>query len=302
MLFSLYPGCLKLTPMRLATVPPPMALHEIEISSNIIDVFITIRSSPRPRAIIGVLHHQGYSQFEWSLFSMVQKPPVCKFTHGFWSTDSDRIKNRDMLYLQVSFSGNRSLLYSKSMTESTLTVTREDGGHMGQILLHETDVEGIVSETWTSSSKTYVMLDHDGKLKSEELEERAQRFREVDTTGTDLILSPVFTQKADAILCSFEIEHVVNGLANGIEKIEKSATKDIIFSLAENGSLFANERLLARNCTSFLVTPAHLIYTTSQHLLKFVHLTGGTEGAFLQPGILASCSTNNILNRPRDTS
>jgi elongator complex protein 1 len=30
---------------------------------------------------------------------------------------------------------------------------------------------------------------------------------------------------------------------------------------------------LVRNCTSFAITPAHLIYTTSQHLLKFVHLT-----------------------------
>lgn len=298
MLFSLYPGCLKLTPMRLANVPPPMALHEIEISSNIIDVSITIRSNPRPRAIIGVLHHQGYSQFEWSLFSMIQKLPVCKFTHGFWSTESDTIKNRDRLYLQVSFSGNKSLLYSKSTNESTLTVTGEDGGHMGQIFLHGTDLEGIIRETWTSSSKTYIMLDQVGKINSEESENRAQRLREVDTTGTELTLSPVFTQRVDAILCSFETEHAVNALANGTEK---PATKDIIFSLAENGSLFANDRLLARNCTSFLVTPAHLIYTTSQHLLKFVHLTGGTEGEFLQPEILAPCS-NSTFNRPRDTS
>ena len=284
--------------MRLANVPPPMALHEIEISSNIIDVSVTIRSNPRPRAIIGVLHHQGYSQFEWSLSSMVQNPPVCKFTHGFWSTESDTIKNRDMLYLQVSFSGNKSLLYSKSMNESALTVTGEDGGHMSQIFLHGTEVEGIIREGWTSSSKTYIMLDHDSKLKSEELEERAQRFKEIDTTGTDLMLAPVFTQKVDAILCSFEIQHAVNALANGIEK---PATKDIIFSLAENGSLFANERLLARNCTSFLVDPAHLIYTTSQHLLKFVHVTGGTEGEFPQPEALASCS-DYTFNRPRDTS
>lgn len=284
--------------MRLANVPPPMALHEIEISSNIIDVSITIRSNPRPRAIIGVLHHQGYSQLEWSLSSMVQKPPICNFTHGLWSTDSDTVKNRDRIYLQVSFSGNKSLLFSKSMNESTLTVIREDGGHVGQISLPGTKVEGLIRESWTSSSKTCVMLDHHGKLKSEELEERFQRFKEVDTTGTDLMLGPVFPQKVDAILCSFEIECPINALANGTEK---PATRDMIFSLAENGSLFANERLLARNCTSFLVTPAHLIYTTSQHLLKFVHLTGGVEGEFLQPESLASCS-NNIFIRPRDTS
>lgn len=278
MLCLLYPECLKLTPMRLANVPPPMALHEIEISSNIIDVAITIRSSPGPRAVVGVLHHQGYSQFEWSLLLMLQGPPVCKFTHGFCSTDRDTIKNRDRLYLQVSFSGNASLLFSKSIDESTLTVTGEDGGHIGQIFLHETNVEGMIRESWSSSLKTYVVLDHDRKLKSEELEERARSFKEVDTAGTELVLSPVFTENVDAVLCSFENQHAVNGLANGIET---PATKDSIFSLAENGSLFANERRLARNCTSFLVTPAHLIFTTSQHLLKFVHLTGHTEGEFL---------------------
>ncbi|RAL64465.1 hypothetical protein DID88_001941 [Monilinia fructigena] len=45
------------------------------------------------------------------------------------------------------------------------------------------------------------------------------------------------------------------------------------FGLSNNGHLFANTRLLVRNCTSFLVTPAHLIFTTTTHLLKFVHIT-----------------------------
>lgn len=45
------------------------------------------------------------------------------------------------------------------------------------------------------------------------------------------------------------------------------------FGLTRSGILYANERVLLRNCTSFVVTPAHLILTTTQHLLKFVHLT-----------------------------
>lgn len=48
---------------------------------------------------------------------------------------------------------------------------------------------------------------------------------------------------------------------------------EIAFGLTKSGVLFANERILVRNCTSFVVTPAHLIFTTTQHLLKFVHLT-----------------------------
>jgi len=42
--------------------------------------------------------------------------------------------------------------------------------------------------------------------------------------------------------------------------------------MTRTGGLYANKRVLARNCTSFLVTSSHLLFTTSQHLLKFVHL------------------------------
>ena len=42
--------------------------------------------------------------------------------------------------------------------------------------------------------------------------------------------------------------------------------------MTRTGSLYENKQLLAKNCTSFLLTAAHILFTTSQHLLKFVHL------------------------------
>ena len=261
--------------MRLANVPPPMALHEVEISSTIIDLAITIGSKTHPQAIIGVLHHKGYSQFEWSLSSMAQNPPICRLTHDFWSTKTDVTTNRDRMYLQTSFSSTSNLLFSKSVDHSTLTVIGEDGGHRDQILLREMDMDGMIEDSGLSNSTIHIVLDHDHKIDTNELERRFPGFNVVDTAGINYILSPFPAQRVDAVICNIKIEHAVNGLANGIEM---PATKDIIFSLAENGSLFANERRLARNCTSFLVTTTHLIFTTGQHLLKFVHLTGGTEG------------------------
>ncbi|KAI9715988.1 MAG: hypothetical protein M1812_005622 [Candelaria pacifica] len=47
----------------------------------------------------------------------------------------------------------------------------------------------------------------------------------------------------------------------------------IAFGLSRSGHLYANKRLLVKNCTSFLVTAAHLIITTTQHLLKLIHIT-----------------------------
>lgn len=263
--------------MRLANVPPPMALHEVEVSSNIIDVAVTSRSNGRPGTVIGVLHHQGYSQFEWPESSMAQNPPICRYTNDLLSPDADFATNQDRMYLQASFSGYSGLLFSKSVDKSTFTVIGEDGRHMKQILLDETEIEGMVRCSWSSTSKTYLVLDHNHKTTSNDLEKRIQEFNDFGMDGLELGLSPFSVQMVDAVVCDFKIEQAVNGLANGVGK---STTKEMIFSLAENGSLFANERRLASNCTSFLVTPAHLILTTSQHLLKFVHLAGDTEGEF----------------------
>ncbi|KAL8697130.1 MAG: hypothetical protein Q9201_007294 [Fulgogasparrea decipioides] len=55
------------------------------------------------------------------------------------------------------------------------------------------------------------------------------------------------------------------------------------FKLTENGFLLANGRVLTRGCTSYLVTPSHLIFTTSQHLLKFVHLVAKSEDLEVPP-------------------
>ncbi|RQM04549.1 hypothetical protein DH86_00004415, partial [Scytalidium sp. 3C] len=55
--------------------------------------------------------------------------------------------------------------------------------------------------------------------------------------------------------------------------VASHAAGNFAVGLSHNGHLYANSRLLVKNCTSFLVTPAHLIFTTTSHLLKFVHLT-----------------------------
>lgn len=56
-----------------------------------------------------------------------------------------------------------------------------------------------------------------------------------------------------------------------------------LFRLTENGHILANGRVLAKGCTSYLVTPSHLIFTTSQHLLKFVHIVAETEALEVPP-------------------
>ncbi|KAI1616612.1 elongator complex protein 1 [Exophiala viscosa] len=66
---------------------------------------------------------------------------------------------------------------------------------------------------------------------------------------------------------------IPNGVVNGhVSKV----------SLTPQGHLYVDERELVRECTSYIVTSDHLIFTTAQHLLKFVHLT--TVSSMQVPG------------------
>ncbi|XWW96943.1 hypothetical protein V2A60_004923 [Cordyceps javanica] len=51
----------------------------------------------------------------------------------------------------------------------------------------------------------------------------------------------------------------------------------IAFGLSRNGHIYANSKQLAKNCTSFILTPHHLIFTTSNHFVKYVHLMDDVE-------------------------
>jgi elongator complex protein 1 len=54
--------------------------------------------------------------------------------------------------------------------------------------------------------------------------------------------------------------------------------KEVVYGLSGNGRLYADGKIIATNCTSFVITSAHLIFTTTQHIVKFVHLCEDDEG------------------------
>ncbi|KAM3530399.1 hypothetical protein MY4038_004933 [Beauveria bassiana] len=61
-------------------------------------------------------------------------------------------------------------------------------------------------------------------------------------------------------------------------EIYKSSDDAVIaFGLSRTGHIYANTKQLAKNCTSFILTPHHLIFTTSNHFVKYVHLMDDVE-------------------------
>lgn len=61
-------------------------------------------------------------------------------------------------------------------------------------------------------------------------------------------------------------------------EVSRADEQLVAFGLSRSGHMYANSRLLSKNCTSFVVTPSHLIFTTSNHFIKFVHLVSAVAG------------------------
>ncbi|GES62588.1 elongator complex protein 1 [Aspergillus terreus] len=233
---------LKLTPLRLSGVPPPMAHNEVALDSNIIDVAFS-KSGTR----IAVLMKDRFSVFMWSFKTRPVAPPILESSYPLSGAPESRPRqiaflNETEVYILKSSGPNATAV------ERTTLETRETN-----TIYHAADSEQLVS-IFASLTHEALWLSHIGQPG----QSIAYSTVKGDSSG-ELVIAPytegpaVDTHWAEAAVLP-EDEH-------------------ILISLTRTGALYANTRLLAKNCTSFLVTKTHVVFTTSQHLLKFVHLT-----------------------------
>lgn len=234
---------LMLTPYRVANVPPPMGHHEVIIDSNAIDVAINADAS-----LLTVLHQEGVSIFELDATKRVAPTPTLSGQFTFESASTHTI------YQQITFSGKSEVL-ALGRTESDQVI---QGYHL-------TEVPGELIEKApdTNPSSSVSIL-------SSFVEDGIMHPYVQDNSGG--LHSLAF---GDSPLSSCNFSKLLPWVDTIPFGDGPNAYGDgrIAFGLSSHGHLFANTRLLVRNCTSFLVTPAHLIFTTTTHLLKFVHVT-----------------------------
>lgn len=253
--------CLKITPMRFASVPPPMALHDLCLNENAIDVAVSVANAEEHKALIAVLHREGVSMYELDVSAKLRSPPSFK-----WSTKVVHPEIPKAVHQQISFSKDQtvSVLSSDSSGSAVCALDVESGLIGEDVSFFREEIRGLVAQG--SHSRTSLVLAKDyaieygfpqggifskrGHLQYPLLECRSPRVEVVSFRNKTKKPSP-------------ESDELSGYIENAV-----------FFGLSSQGFLFANKRLLAKNCTSFLITPAHLIFTTSHHLLKFVHMAG----------------------------
>ena len=256
--------------MRLANVPPPMALHEITLEYNAVDVAVSgcIRHEGSDAVMIAVLHREGHALYTWTLGSKAQNVP--------WLSSTQDLSIKDifsgMMNLQIFCSREGSVVcLSNDSNMPAIWPLEHNVSGPSYVSERGKRIEGIVSPGSRSGPPIYLIAE---QSETAGIEERALN----GSTKSDEIDLSLFRSShsvVEATSWQNEAHAPTNDLSNGVSI---AATKQVVFSLSESGTLFVNERRLVRSCTSFLITPVLLIFTTSQHLLKFVHLVDDIDG------------------------
>lgn len=221
-----------------------MALHDLTAQSNIVDVAFNADAS-----LIAVLHQQGISIFESKGVEASSESPSFTGRVTFEKTEL-----KDSVHQQISFADNNDVLVLQPNGSSS-TIERygfnEESGRMEEITSGpstNTVIKSLSSFSHDGSSHPFVQ-GSSGDLHS-------LAFGEHSLSHCDF---PLYLPWVDVV---------------------PHGDDHIAFGMSVNGHLYVNSRLLVKNCTSFLTTPAHLIFTTTTHMIKFVHITNVNGNIF----------------------
>ncbi|KAF2740606.1 elongator complex protein-like protein 1, partial [Polyplosphaeria fusca] len=229
---------LNITPLRVANIPPPMSLLQLKLELKAVDVAFSASNSH-----VAVLSNEDVAVYAVDVTKRpIQRPSL------LWRDDS--IKGS--CPRQVSFAGNDQVIVltdSWDEDESSLWLGRDGKLTCRGPILEPGQIAGLVSSV--DLHTTYLQF-RDGVIHSV-----------VSDIVDDLPLQTSLIQTLPAFVQEAKVVEMDGKIA--------------CFGLTKGGILQANDRILVRNCTSFAVTPAHLIFTTTQHLLKFIHLTSIEE-------------------------
>ncbi|KAG5999936.1 hypothetical protein E4U43_001789 [Claviceps pusilla] len=246
----------KLTAFRTANVPPPMSLFEITAQSSVADV-----AFGRQNICFAALHRKGIDIYQWPMKNGRSITPSLKASVLFTSSEQSDCDTLVPLRIWAVSDG------------VFLCVCSQEGLH-GFALRHfaidaDAGVIRVVDDDKTFvSSSTYDDV-NSIEAYGQDLQGRLCKYTaavpsksESDSHSSEILIEEIGL-KFPTHLPWFEVSKVHGSL--------------IAFGQSRNGHLYANSKLLAKNCTSFVVTPSHLIFTTSNHFVKYVHLTATVE-------------------------
>ncbi|KAM0325355.1 hypothetical protein ACHAQA_007340 [Verticillium albo-atrum] len=234
----------KVTPIRTANVPPPMSLFDLEVPSSVVEIIFNMDNSQ-----MAVLHRTGLELYQWETKGDRSIRPKQLGSATFEAMLGDA---SGRVPLQACFSAPDEiciLVFEQELKIETFSFIPSTSSFTLANVHELSDVDpisSISSHCGLSDAEAYAQ-DRSGKLFS------LSGNQGLTPLGRQLPAQLAWHQLVD-----------IDG-------------RSVAIGMTRNGHLYADSRLLAKNCTSFVVTDAHIIFTTNNHFVKFVHLLDPEE-------------------------
>ena len=236
-----------------------MSFKEIQFDEHIIDVSFLEQQSAAVK--FAVLQKTAVSVFEWSFAKLPLPSPVSVAPYKALSPSSVDPADSFILWpRQVSFSDPDHLIVLGEDIASTILCRLVLKGSTLQLVsnLARPNIKEIVSSPIQSHLSCLwlrgnVLVRADEKL--------------VDNIGRQYPYK--IPEETEDVAMSTNIS---SSTSDADASLDPPVSIQVTFALTRRGLLYADDICLARDCTSFVATVAHLIFTTSQHLIKFVHM------------------------------
>ena len=247
---------LKLTPLGLTNIPPPMALHEVNLTQNIVDIAFNDGGFG-----FAVLHGNGISTYHYKFNNHNLSPPNC--------VNSCDLPNKDRIFRQIRFMNDSSIVVL-----TTNTLNGKDGVLLMSLQLnsfrefefnHNAPISMIQPICRTP---VLLWLDINGGIGHIVVQEGQIEREQVKIRNITKL--PSRMQRIETVGC-VDRDH-----------INSECYHTSVVALATNGNLYYIKQyqggeftLLTKGCTSFVVSSSFLIITTVSHFLKFIPFMDG---------------------------
>lgn len=256
---------LKLTPLKQAGVPPPMSFCDVSFDFNITDCSIS-RDGQR----IAVLTTNTVELCQWS--TKTTNGGDVRFTasvqHHSVPLPSGEDESKQLRYTQVVEKNNEVFILAPAQ--------RGGEAQCQRLAWSEASSARAFEKVLVPPATDNLIVDT--LFEAIACTDRIQNATTALTDSPDDAIIRIGGSHPNSAL--FALPDGQSSLPNGDANGHLSPYHRV--SLTPKGNLYVDETLLVRECTSYIVTSAQLIFTTAQHLLKFVHLT--TPSSMQVPG------------------
>jgi len=240
---------LLLTPFRVAVVPPPMSLFQCKFESAINHVCFT----NDPCTIV-----VGLS--DGSLCSLNVNMDRTDAKLDFESLQISRNDNlKDELHYSclgfthfTSWIDNSYLAVCKSKTNEDVICYLRRG---------DTETHDLIVKSFVCMEKRVIAIEADSDTVAVELHDGSVFCCEKDNDS--ILVKPWLTPFGVALRFPYPCQFLA---------VTKINHEDVVFGMTDHYRLYANERQIADNCTSFAIHDDHLVFTTHAHVLRCIKL------------------------------